>query len=288
MAKKFCEKTHWTPGKILRYALIYLVMILTLYISVMPIFFTWMAAFKPEKEFLTSPNPLSFPKTWTLENFATAWTSGKMGRYMLNSLVVTIPAVLGILILASLAGFAFGKLKFPGRDKLFFFFLFGMMVPGQALIISLFYTVQSLGLINKSLGVILPTIGTAMPFAIFMMRSFYRDLPGELLDSAQIDGCNLFQTFLLIFAPLTVPALSALLVFEFMWTWNDLQLPLLILFDDSVRTVPTGLMYFKGKYSSSQALIATAATIATLPIIVVYLFFQRSFIRGITAGAVKG
>lgn len=282
------KKRRWTAQKVVKYSLIYLVLLLTLYISVMPIFFTWLAAFKPEKEFLTHPNPLSFPQNWTLENFAQAWTTGKMGRYMSNSVVVTVPTVAGILLLASLAGFAFGKLRFPGRDKLFFFFLFGMMVPGQALIISLFYTVQRLGLVNRSLGVILPTIGTAMPFAIFMMRSFYRDLPEELLDSAQIDGCNLFQTFLRIFAPLTVPALSALLVFEFMWTWNDLQLPLLILFDDSVRTVPTGLMYFKGKYSSSQALIAAAVTIATLPIVAIYLIFQRSFIRGITAGAVKG
>jgi raffinose/stachyose/melibiose transport system permease protein len=281
-------KSRWTAAKIIKYAAVYIILIATLYLSVMPIFFTWMAAFKPEKEFLTNPNPLSFPQTWTMENFPQAWTTGKMGQYMLNSVVVSVPTVLGILIIASLAGYAFGKLKFPGRDKLFFFFLFGMMVPGQALIISLFYTVQGLGLINTSWAVILPTIGTAMPFAIFMMRSFYRDLPAELMDSALIDGCNKFQTFLYILAPLTIPALSALLVFEFMWTWNDLQLPLLVLFNDNVRTVPTGLMYFKGKYSSSQAMIATAVTISTVPIIAVYLIFQRSFIRGITAGAVKG
>ncbi|MDO4549282.1 MAG: carbohydrate ABC transporter permease, partial [Clostridia bacterium] len=135
-------KSRWTSSRVVKFAAIYLVLIATLFISIMPIFFSWMAAFKPESEFLTHPNPLSFPQTWTLENFAEAWTTGKMGSYMLNSVAVAVPTVLGVLILASLAGFAFGKLNFPGRDKLFFFFLFGMMVPGQALIISLFYTVQ--------------------------------------------------------------------------------------------------------------------------------------------------
>ena len=153
---------------------------------------------------------------------------------------------------------------------------------------SLYYTVVDFGLVNNYFGVILPTLGTAMPFAIFMMRSFYRDLPNELLDSARIDGCSLFAAFLRIFAPLTLPALSALLVFEFMWIWNDLQLPLLIFYDDNVRTLPLGLKYFAGEHSSNQALIAAGVTICTLPITIVYLLFQRTFIRGITAGAVKG
>lgn len=280
--------TRWPTRKIIKYALIYAVLLLVLYISVMPIFFSWMAAFKSKKELMTYPNPLSFPRQWTLANFPKAWETGRMGRYMLNSLTVTIPSVLGVVVLASLAGFAFGKLSFPGRDKLFFFFLFGMMVPGQALIISLYYRISSLGLINKPLAVILPTLGTAMPFSIFMMRAFFRDLPNELMDSAQIDGCNLVQSFLYIFVPLIAPAISALVVFQFMASWNELQLPMLVFYDDSVRTLPTGLMYFKGKYNSDQSMIATAVTITTVPVIAVYVLFQRSFINGITTGAVKG
>lgn len=275
-------------GPIAKYALIYFILILFLIISLYPILFSWLAALKTSKELMMSPNPLTFPQTFTLENFVTAWNQGKMGRYMFNSLMVSVPTVLGVLMLASMAGFAFGQLEFPGRNKLFFFFLIGMMVPAQALIISLYYIVVNLGLVNNYLAVILPTLGTAMPFAIFMMRAFYRDLPGELMDSARIDGCNIFMAFWHIFMPLTVPALSALLVFEFMWVWNDLQLPLLVFFDDNVRTLPLGLNYFSGEHSSNQALIAAGVTICTLPIILVYICFQRSFIRGITAGAVKG
>lgn len=279
---------RWPPRRLFHCALVYGFLILMLYLSLMPLVYTWLASFKSSAELMTSPNPLTFPRVWTLENYPQAWTTAKMGRYMLNSVMVTVPSVLGVLTLASLAGFAFGKLRFPGRDRLFFFFLCGMMVPGQALIISLFYTITKLGLINNPWGLILPRLGTSMPFAIFMLRAFYRDLPGELMDSSLIDGCNAFQAFIRIFAPLTIPALSALMVLEFMWSWNEMQLPMMILYDDSVRTVPLGLLYFRGKYSTNQTMVATAVTISTIPIVLIYLAFQRTFIRGITAGAVKG
>lgn len=272
----------------LKWFFLYAFLILMLIISVYPIFASWLAALKDYKELMTHPNPLSFPRTFTLQNFIDAWTIGRMGRYMLNSICVTVPTVIGVLFLSSMAGFGFGKLKFPGRDKIFLVILVGMMIPGQALIISLYYAIVDLNLINNYLGVILPTLGTAMPFACFMMRSFYKDLPGELMDSARIDGCNLFRAFISVFVPLTIPALSALMIFEFMWVWNDLQLPLLIFFNDSVRTLPLGLQYYFGEYSSNQALIAAGVTICTFPIILLYVIFQRSFIRGITAGAVKG
>lgn len=272
----------------LKWFFLYAFLILVLVVSLYPIIFSWFASFKTKQELMTRPNPLSFPATFTLQNFADAWVVGRMGRYMFNSVCVTVPTVVGVLFLASMAGFGFGKLKFPGRDKIFFVILIGMMIPGQALIISLYYAVVDLNLINNYFGVILPTLGTAMPFACFMMRSFYRDLPSELMDSARIDGCNLFRAFISVFVPLTIPALSALMIFEFMWVWNDLQLPLLIFFNDNVRTLPLGLKYFSGEFSSNQALIAAGVTICTFPIILLYVIFQRSFIRGITAGAVKG
>lgn len=279
---------YWTPRRVIGITAIYLFLILFVIISLYPIVFSWFAALKTKTELMTSPNPLTLPKTVTFQNFIDAWSIGKMGRYFINSICVTVPTVIGILLLSSMAGFAFGKLKFPGSKKLFFLFLVGMMIPGQATIISLYYTIVDFGLVNNYLAVILPTLGTAMPFAIFMMRSFYKDLPEELLDSSRIDGCNLFRAFWNIFVPLTMPALSALLVFEFMWIWNDLQLPLLVFYDDNVRTLPLGLKYFQGEHSSNQALIAAGVTICTLPITIVYLIFQRTFIRGITAGAVKG
>jgi raffinose/stachyose/melibiose transport system permease protein len=266
--------------------LIYIPLLIFLLVSVMPLVWMVGAALKDTSEL--NEDPFAFPKKITFTNMVDAWTVGKMGQYFLNSLIVAVPRVLVILLLASLAGYAFGKLKFPGKNALFYFFLFGMMVPIQAMIIPLYYTMQNLNLINTYWAMILPSFGLSMPFAIFMMRAFFRDLPDELMDAAKIDGCNDFTAFWHIMLPLMLPAITALLVFEFMWSWNDFLLPLLFVYDDAYRTLPLGLMYFSGEYTSDQSLIAAGVAITVLPIIIIYLIFQRKFIEGITAGSVKG
>jgi raffinose/stachyose/melibiose transport system permease protein len=266
--------------------LIYIVLIGFLLISVMPVLWIVLAALKDSTEL--NQNPFALPTAITFSNIIEAWTVGKMGQYFLNSVIVAFPRVIVILILASLAGYAFGKLKFPGKNLLFYFFLFGLMVPIQAMIIPLYYNIQSMNLINTYWALIIPNFGLSMPFAIFMMRAFFRDLPDELMDAARIDGCNEFQTFYRVMLPLMIPAITSLFVFEFMWAWNDFLLPLLFVYDDAYRTLPLGLMYFFGEYTADQSLIAAGVTISIIPIIVVYIIFQRKFIEGITAGSVKG
>lgn len=271
---------------IVKKMLTYMVLILTLLISIMPLVWMWQAALVPSNKL--NVDPFAIPTALTLDNIKKAWTTGKMNVYMVNSILVAIPRVLGVLILASLAGYAFGKLKFKGRDKIFLFMLFGMMIPIQAMVIPLYYNLQRLGLINTRLAMILPYFGISMPFGVFMMRAFFRDLPDALIESATIDGCNEFTTFIYIMAPLIKPALSALLVFEFMWSWNDMFLPMLVVYSDASRTLPMGLMFFFGKYTADHSLIAAGVTICTLPIVVIYTLFQKNFIQGMTAGAVKG
>lgn len=268
--------------KILTYA----VLILTLLVSVMPLIWMWQAALVPSNKL--NVDPFAFPTSLTLDNIKRAWTTGKMNVYMINSILVAVPRVLGVLRLSSLAGYAFGKLKFKGRDKIFSFMMFGMMIPIQAMVIPLYYNLQQMGLINTRLAMVIPYFGLSMPFAVFMMRAFFRDLPDALIESATIDGCNEFTTFVYIMAPLIKPALSALLVFEFMWSWNDMFLPMLVVYNDTSRTLPLGLMFFFGKYTADHSLIAAGVTICTLPIVIVYTLFQKNFIEGVTAGAVKG
>lgn len=275
-----------TSSSLLKRTVIYIVLTCFVLISIMPIIWIILAGLKPTGELNVSP--FAFPTKFTFDNFREAWTVGKMGQYFVNSVIVVIPRVLVILILASLAGYGFGKLKFPGKNILFYFFLFGMMIPIQAMIIPLYYNMQSLGLINSYWALILPNFGLAMPFAIFMMRAFFKDLPDELMEASKIDGCNDATAYLYIMLPLTMPALSSLLVFEFMWSWNDFLLPLLFVYDDAYRTLPLGLMYFFGEYTANQSLIAAGVSIAIVPIIVIYIIFQRKFIEGITAGSVKG
>lgn len=268
------------------HGMIYVILILFVFISVLPIFWMWLAAIKP---FDPSVNdPFAFPTSFTLEYIKEAWTTGRMGTYMKNSILVAVPRVAVVLLLASLAGYAFGKLKWKGRDFVFKFILVGMMIPINAMIIPLYYNIQRLGMINSLQAMILPYFGLSMPFACFMMRSFFRELPDELMESAIIDGAGKWKTWLHVMLPLTKPALTTLLIFEFMWSWNDYLLPMLMVYDDKYRTLPLGLMYFQGEYTMNTSLIAAGVTICTIPILIVYSIFQRSFVEGITAGAVKG
>lgn len=280
------QKRRKPTAVIVKQILTYVVLIITLLISIMPLIWMWQAALVPSNKL--NVDPFAIPTALTLDNIKKAWTTGKMNIYMVNSIMVAIPRVLGVLVLSSLAGYAFGKLKFKGRDKIFSFMLFGMMIPMQAMVIPLYYNLQQMGLINTRLAMVIPYFGISMPFAVFMMRAFFRDLPDALVESATIDGCNEFTTFIYIMAPLIKPALSALLVFEFMWSWNDMFLPMLVVYKDTARTLPLGLMFFFGKYTADHSLIAAGVTICTLPIVVVYTLFQKNFISGITAGAVKG
>jgi len=288
LGQKVNTATIQTTGKKLSFGKVvaYIVLIAFLFISVMPIVWIVLAALKDSSEL--NANPFALPKAITFQNIVEAWTVGKMGKYFLNSIIVAFPRVTVILILATLAGYAFGKLKFPGRNGLFYFFLFGLMVPIQAMIIPLYYNIQGMGLINTYWAMIIPNFGLSMPFAIFMMRAFFKDLPDELMDAAKIDGCNEFQTFYRVFLPLMVPAITSLFVFEFMWAWNDFLLPLLFVYDDNFRTLPLGLMYFFGEYTADQSLIAAGVSISIVPIIIVYIIFQRKFIEGMTSGSVKG
>ncbi|MCL6548293.1 MAG: carbohydrate ABC transporter permease [Alicyclobacillus sp.] len=266
-------------------SLVYLVLIAFALISILPIFWMLLAAIKPSSEL--AGNPFAWPRSLTLQNLVQAWTVGEMGRYFVNSLIVAVPRVLGILVLATLAGYGFAKLRFPGRNKLFLFMLYGLAVPIQAMIIPLYVEMQHLGLIDTYWAMIVPYYGLSMPFAIFMMRAFFREIPDELMEAARIDGCGDLRAFLHVMVPLILPALSSLLVFEFMWSWNDFLIPLLFVYSDQLRTLPLGLMYFSTQYTTNQSLVAAGVAITTVPILVVYFLFQRKFIQGLTAGAVK-
>jgi ABC-type glycerol-3-phosphate transport system permease component len=270
----------------LNHIIIYAVLIIFVLIAILPLYWMWQAAFRQTD--LTHYDPFAFPKALTFTKIVEAWTKGRMSVYMRNSIIVAVPRVLAILFLASLAGFSFGSLKWKGRNAIFAFILLGMMIPIQAMIIPIYYNMQRFGLINTFWAMIIPPVGMMMPFAIFMMRSFFSDIPGEIMDSAVVDGCSKGKSWLYIMLPQVKPALVSLLIFEFMWSWNDYLLPMLVVYDDSKRTLPMGLNYFQGRYTMDQALIAADVTISTLPIIIVYVIFQRSFIQGITAGAVKG
>jgi ABC-type glycerol-3-phosphate transport system permease component len=268
---------------------VYLFLVAYTLFALFPVVLMWINALKDPLEYKIEFNPLAFPKKITLENLEKAWLVGHMGTYMRNSIIVAVPRVIGILILSSLAGYAFGKLRFPGMNTIFYLMLFGMMIPIQAMLIPLYYNLQRIGMINNFWAMIVPNFGIMMPFAVFFMRSFFRDLPAELMDSARIDGSNDFKAFVYIMLPLTTPALTTMMVLQFLWSWNDFLMPLMLIYEDKLRTLPLGIMfYLVGGYYLDQGLVSAAVTISSLPIICLYIVFQRSFVSGITAGAIKG
>jgi len=162
------------------------------------------------------------------------------------------------------------------------------MVPFQSVMIPLYYNLRDYGLLGTYWAMILPATALGQPFGIFLMQAFFRGLPGELADAARVDGCNEFQTFWRVMLPMAGSAMSALFVFQFMWTWNAYLMPLLYMQREELRPLPLGLAFFRGRYTADHGLIAAGATIVSVPVIIVYVLFQRQFMRGLTAGALRG
>jgi ABC-type glycerol-3-phosphate transport system permease component len=249
--------------------------------------FVWVifTAVKSPKE--VAHNPLGTPIDWQWANFLEAWKVGHFDKYLMNSIIVLIPTLFLILVFSTLAAFAFSTLQFRGKNLLFATLLIGLTVPLDILIIPLFYDLLDMKLLNTYWALILPQAAASMPFGILLLRSFMEDIPREILDSAQMDGCSDLGLLFYIITPLSMPVLASLLIFSFMWTWNQFLLPIVLIQDDALRTLPVGFNYFQGKYVSNISLTMAGAVISFMPVIVIYAIFQRQFIRGITAGALK-
>ncbi len=232
-------------------------------------------------------NPLGIPAEWHWENLVQAWVVGHFSRYFMNSVYVVAPTVLMILVFSTLAAYAFSLMEFPGKTVLSIIFLFGLAIPLDILIIPLFYDLLALKLLNTHWAVILPQVSICLPFGILLLRSFMADLPGEILDAARIDGCSAAELLYHIVVPLCRPVLTSLLVFTFMWTWNQFLLPVVVIQIDPMRTLPIGLNYFQGRYITNLPLLMAGATISFLPVVAIYIVFQRQFITGIVAGAFR-
>ena len=264
----------------------YLVLTIFMLIVLLPVWGMLMSAFKTDTQITTSP--FSLPEKWTLENFRQAWTFGKFNVFFKNSVIVTTAVVVSSVFLSTLSGYAFGQLPMPGKKLLFPLLLLGYMVPFEAVIIPLYNWMNALGLRNTYWALILPQIGLSVSFGTLWMTSFFENTPQELVDAATIDGCNRWQTLWLILSPLARPATTTLVVLIFMWTWNEFLLALVMVQTEAMRTLPVGLAFFQGKYTSNLSLMAAGAIIVALPTVLIYILFQRFFIRGMLGGAIKG
>jgi raffinose/stachyose/melibiose transport system permease protein len=221
-------------------------------------------------------------------NFKHAWQDGNFGTYLKSSAIVAV-AVVGLSTIVSiLAGYAFGLMRFRFAQPLFYVFLLGLMVPMEAMIVPLYYDLRDLALTDTYWALILPQAGTSIAFGTFWMRAFFRSVPRSLVEAARIDGASSWFTLWRVLLPLARPAVLTMVVLLFMWTWNEFLLALVMVTDENLRTAPLGLSFFIGRNQADLTLLAAGAVIVALPVVVLYVFLQRHFIRGMVSGAVKG
>lgn len=239
------------------------------------------------KQEIIQQGAFGIPEVWHWENYANAWRIGRFSQYFMNSVIISVITVAGVLALTLLAAYAFSTMKFKGRGVLETLMMLGLILPQEIVIIPLFYDLKSMGLIDTLWAVILPSIAMNLAFGIFLLRGFIKDVPPAMLEAAKIDGCNEWQNLRFIITPLIIPALISLLIFVFMSSWNGFILPNIMIKSESMRTLPLGLDFFRGKNTQNIPLTAAASNIIALPVVLIYLMFQRNLIRGMMVGAVK-
>ncbi len=248
--------------------------------------FLWMlsTSLKDLNDIFVYP-PKWLPSKFHFENFTRAFQAAPFGRYYLNSIFVAVTVTIGQLITCSMAAFAFARLKFWGRDVLFMIFLATMMIPGQVTMIPSFMVLYWFGWIDSYKALIVP--GLASAFGTFLLRQFFMTIPKELEEAAYIDGCSRFKVLWRIIAPLSKPALATLAIFTFMGVFNDFIWALIVISSEEMRTVQLGLAIFRDRYLTDWDLMMAGSVTATLPILIVFFFTQKYFIKGITLSGLK-
>jgi ABC-type glycerol-3-phosphate transport system permease component len=281
----FYEMMYRVVGSLARYLALVFFAALVLY----PLLLIISTALKDPLDVTADPFAL-FSSVHFL-NFYDAWTLGGFGGYFWNTVLITALTVLGTLALSVLAGYALARLYFPGRSIIFLVFIIGLMFPFFSVMIPLFYELRDIGLLATRAGLILVLIagagGFGVPIGVFLMRSFYMDLPEDLADAARMDGANEFQVFWRIMLPLSGPGVAVLAVLVFFQTWNTFLPALLYLPGSENQVLATGLYLFASGRTQEYELIAAGSLIMVVPVVVFFLIFQRLFVRGLTAGALK-
>lgn len=265
--------------------LVYVVMYGAAALTIAP--FVWMVltSFKGIGEIFTYP-PTWWPEEFTLQNYRDAFSAAPFGRYYFNSLFVAVLVTLGQLVTCSLAAYAFARMKFWGRDVLFYIFLGTMMVPFHVTMIPGFMILHWFGWIDTYAALIAP--GLASAFGTFLLRQFFLTIPRELEEAAFIDGCTRFGVLWRIIVPLAKPALATLAIFTFMTVFNDFLWALIVINSEEMYTVQLGLAIFRDRYGTEWGSLMAGSVVATLPILLVFFFAQKYFIQGITLSGMKG
>jgi ABC-type glycerol-3-phosphate transport system permease component len=272
---------HRKPG---RYAQIAGMLLLSLS-AVFPLYFMLSGAFRTQADWNNSE--IGLPTTTSITAFKHAWVSANIGLYVRNSAIVTIGTVILTLAVSTIAGYSFAQIRWPGRRFFYLFVIAWLAVPPVALIVPVYEQMAQLHLINTYWSVILFYAAINTPFNVYLMSSYLRSLPVEVIEAARMDGAGVHSTFVRLILPMARPAIATLAVFNFLFAWNEFVFALLLLQNDNVKTATVGVLQLQGRFYVNYPVLVAGLLIVSLPVIGIYLFFQRYLVRAIVAGAVK-
>jgi len=264
---------------------LFIIMCFVALFMLVPFFWSFSTSVKTAGEVFEYP-PKWIPQSIHWENYSQVWEIAPFGQYLLNSTVVSAMVTILTLLTASLAAYAFARLEFRGRDFIFMLYLGTMMIPSQVTMIPNFIFIKLLGWTDTYTGLILPNVFTAL--GVFLLRQFFMTIPKEYEDAAKIDGASRFHIYLHVILPLSIPALSTLAVFTFVFQWNNLMWPLIVVNKDIMKTLTLGLATFQGMYSTNWSLLMAAAVMGIIPSFAIFVLGQKYLIKGITLSGIKG
>ena len=273
--------------KLLRLLPTYILLILVSLLFVLPLLWMLSTSLKPKREWFSQTIEW-IPKTLTLENYQKIFANSQtpIGSWFLNSLIIATIVTVLVLLVDSLAAYAYARMEFPGRKALFGLLLATLFLPGIMFLVPNFITVASVGLLNNFAGVILPALASV--FGVFFLNQFFQSIPKELEEAAAIDGANRFQVFYKLVLPLSTSALATLGIITFLASWNDFLWPLLVLKDRSLQTLPPGLRTLQGAYTSEYGLMMAGAVIVAIPVLIIYILLQRFIVASVASTGLKG
>lgn len=257
-------------------------------VSIYPL--VWMISYslKNNDEIFVS-NPFGLPTHFRFENYVTAWSQFNIPKYFVNSIIVSTIATFIILLLALMFSFAVARLTWKFRNTVRLYMMIGMFIPLQVIMIPLAILVRDFHLTNTYGALILPYVAMGLPFSTMIFYGFMRGIPNEIEEAACMDGANIYRMFLQVIVPMVMPAVATVAIFQFLNNWNEFTLAYILISDEAMKTLPLGLLFFQGQYSTDWGGMGAVMTIASLPMIIVYLFFSEQVERAMTVGsAVKG
>ncbi|MER2258027.1 MAG: carbohydrate ABC transporter permease [Priestia megaterium] len=264
--------------------IVYVGLIVYFIVIAYPLLWMIISSFKSTEEIFT--HSWSMPHTWLIENYVTAWKSG-ISSYFLNSVIVTGASCFLTVLVSALGAYGLSRFEFQGKAFVLIICLGGLMLSPQVSLIPLYSIIQKLGIYNTHLALILPYVAYRIPLTILLIRAYFLSIPKELEEAARLDGCTSLGILFRIFIPMSTPILLTTTILTAYYTWNEFMFAIIFIDDDSLRTIPAGLMQFRDALQTDWGVLLAGLTISAAPIVMLFLFMQKYFIRGIANGSVK-